>query len=582
MSFVVKSFALLIVYLVAAKSGMVFGTVNGSATIFWPPGGIALAALLLGGIGYLPAVFVAAYLAAVMVDAPLLFALGSSLGNTLETFIGYSLLRRYFQVDLALGRVRDLFLVIVLGGLIPSIASATLGPYTLMASGMITPDMLPTIMWRWWRSDVLGIAFFTPLILLFAKNKPRHFDTARIVELMAIWLVAFFVGQSIFFDWKLPGIDFSQPIRLAWGFPVLIWAGLRSGRRNTGLIQLMFISQALMSAYFHTGYFSDDMEFYGLENFWIFAILTAVSGMSLAILSSAHRKDVRMSALNAKVFAVSNDGIIIVDRNNTIVNVNPAFTALTGYTKEEAIGKDPRLLASGRQGREFYAGLWQALLEYGHWEGELWDRRKDGSLYLEKLHIHTLKDGKDRVLNRIGIFSDITLIKAEQETVVHQAQHDYLTNLPNRLLFKDRFNQQLAMANRHKKKFAVIFLDLDGFKPVNDNLGHQIGDKLLVAVAERLTALVREIDTVSRFGGDEFAILVSEVNEQNDVETLAEKILEALRQPFELDGQTVMVSGSLGTAMYPDHGEDMDTILGKADAAMYRAKNGGKNSHCQP
>jgi diguanylate cyclase (GGDEF)-like protein len=184
------------------------------------------------------------------------------------------------------------------------------------------------------------------------------------------------------------------------------------------------------------------------------------------------------------------------------------------------------------------------------------------------------------VINHVGIFTDITLSKAEQESVAHHAQHDYLTNLPNRLLFGDRFNQQLAMAKRHNKKFAVIFLDLDQFKPVNDTLGHQLGDKLLITVAGRLSSLVREIDTVSRFGGDEFAILVSEVNEHQDVTTLAEKILATLNQPFLLDGNTVNVSGSLGIAMYPDHGSDMESILGKADSAMYQAKRSGRNIYC--
>jgi diguanylate cyclase (GGDEF)-like protein len=200
--------------------------------------------------------------------------------------------------------------------------------------------------------------------------------------------------------------------------------------------------------------------------------------------------------------------------------------------------------------------------------------------FLEKLSIYTLKDAKGKVVNRIGIFSDITQSRAEQETVVHHAQHDFLTNLPNRLLFRDRFKQHLAMAKRHEKKFAVIYIDLDRFKPVNDTFGHQVGDQLLVAVAERLKAQVREVDTVSRFGGDEFSILLSEVMSRKDVTTLAEKILLALNQPFLLDGHTINISGSLGIAVYPDDGRDMDAIMNKADAAMYKAKRKGTNTYC--
>lgn len=580
MPFIFKSAGLVVVYLAAAKVGLVFGTVSSSAMVFWPPGGIALAALLLGGIRYLPAVFVGAFLTAVMVDAPLIFVFGSTVGNTLETYIGYSLLKQFGNVDLALDRLRDLSYVILLGGLIPPVASAALAPLSLLASGLITRDILPAVMWQWWRADVLGIAFFTPFVLVFAKRKSCFFKTERAWEMTALWTASFVIGQSIFLGWKLPGITLNQPLGVTWVFPLLIWAGLRTGRRNTALIQLMFLSQVLASAFLQVGYFSDDFARYGLANYWIFAMLLAVAGMALAILSTAQRKAAHQIALNAKVFAVSNDGIIIADTNNRIVEVNPAFTALTGYARNEVLGRNPRLLASGKQDRGFYADMWKSLTELGYWEGELWSRRKDGVAYLEKLLIYTLKDVRGRVVNRIGVFSDITQSKQEQETVAHQAQHDFLTNLPNRLLFRDRFKQQLAWARRNSRKFAVMYIDLDRFKPVNDTLGHQMGDLLLIAVANRLRSQVREVDTVSRFGGDEFAILVSDVMAQNDVAKLADKILAALSQPFILDGHTINTSGSLGIAMYPDDGSDMETILGKADAAMYKAKHSGSNACC--
>ena len=445
---------------------------------------------------------------------------------------------------------------------------------------MITSDLLPDVMWQWWRADVLGIAFITPIILVFAKKKSRFFKAARLWEMGVLWTVSFVIGQSVFLGWQLPGVPAEQQLSTMWVFPLLIWAGLRAGRRNTALIQLLFMSQVLAGAYLQTGFFSDDFVRYGLSNFWMFAMVLAVAGMALAIMSTSQRKAMNMIALNAKVFAVSSDGIIITDAENNIVEVNPAFSVLTGYTHDEVLGKNPRLLASGRQNAEFYAGMWKALNELGHWEGELWNRRKNGEAYLEKLSIYAIKDTQDRVVNRISVFSDITQSKAELETVAHQAQHDYLTNLPNRLLFRDRFSQQLAMARRYSKKFAVIYIDLDKFKPVNDTLGHQVGDLLLIAVADRLKSQVREVDTVSRLGGDEFAILISEVMSRNDVTNLADKILTALSQPYALDGHTINISGSLGISMYPDDGGDMDTIMNKADAAMYQAKRSGSNTYC--
>jgi diguanylate cyclase (GGDEF)-like protein/PAS domain S-box-containing protein len=575
MSFILKSAGLALIYVVAAKVGLVFGTVAGNATVFWPPGGIALAAVLLGGLRFLPAVFVAAYLVAVTLDDPFIVCLGTALGNVLETYLGYTLIKRFGHVDLLLKRTRDLFAVILLGGLIPAIASATLGPLSLLAAGFISPDILPGIMIRWWRADLLGIAFFAPLILVFAQQRPY---LVRPWETFALWVMAFILGQMVLLGWMPPGIGFDKPPGVAWVFPPLFWAALRTGRRNTGLIQLMFMAQSLASAYLHVGFFADDFVRYGMANFWMFAMLLAVACMAAAIMATAHNTAMRQIALNSKVFTVATDGIMIVDANNNIVAVNPAFTDITGYPPQEVIGRNPRLLSSGQHGPEFYAGMWNSLNKLGHWEGEVWNRRKDGVAYLERLAIHTVTDSLDGTFSRIAIFSDITQQKAAQETMMHQAQHDFLTNLPNRLLFCDRFNQQLAIAKRHARKFAVIYLDLDRFKPVNDTLGHRIGDQLLVAVAGRLKFMVREIDTVSRFGGDEFAILVSEVTAIQDVTTLADKILAALSQPFELESHVVSISASLGIAVYPDHGADMEALLHNADAAMYQAKQAGNNT----
>ncbi len=581
MPFILKSVALIVAYLAAAKVGLVFGTVSSSATIFWPPGGIALAALLLGGVRYFPVVFVAACLTAIMVQAPLIFGVGFSVGNALETYTGFFLLKRFNHIDLSLSRPRDFYFVIVLGALSPPVAAATLAPLSLWAMNSITVDMLPEVMWQWWLANALGIAFVTPIVLVFAKNRSSDFfKVASAWELIALWTASFVIGQSLFLGWDWDGTTLEQPMALIWILPLLIWAGLRTGRRNTALIQLMFMTQILAGAYLKEGYFSDDFVRYGMANFWIFAMLLAVGGMALATMSTAQRRAAHLIELNSQVSAVINDGIIIVDADNHIMEVNPAFTTLTGYSHDEAFGKDPRLLASGKQSPEFYANMWRTLIKDGHWEGEIWNRRKDGVAYLEKLSIYTIKDARGRVVNRIGIFSDITESKAREESVAHHAQHDFLTDLPNRLLFGDRFRQQLARARRNKAKFAVMYIDLDRFKPVNDTLGHQIGDQLLMAVAGRLRLQVREIDTVSRFGGDEFAILVSEISTRADITNLAEKILVALSEPYTLDGHTVNITGSLGIAMYPDDGVDMDTILSKADAAMYRAKQNGANTYC--
>ncbi len=578
MSFFLKSLALLFGYVLAAKIVLIFGTVDSSVTILWPSGGIALAALLLGGVRYLPIVFLAAVTTGAVTEASLLFNLGSAVGNTLETYLGFVLIKRFSKVDLELNQLGDLFRIIAWGGLLPAVASAVIGSCSLMLAGSVNIDVLAMVMWRWWSADALGVAFFTPLILIFARKWSFPRNTNYLREVLALWATAVVVGQMVFLDWAPLGLV-NESTGLAWLFPVLTWAGLRTGRRNTALIQLLFMAQALASGYLEVGVFADDFSHYGLSNFWVFAMLLATVGMGLATMSAAQVQAARMNAQHAKAFEVNHDGVMIVDAENRILSVNAAFTEITGYGAAEVIGKNPRLLSSGRQHGEFYAGMWRTLIELGHWQGEIWNRRKDGSVYLERLAIYTISDANDKVVNRVAIFSDITLEKSTHDAMVHQAQHDFLTNLPNRLLFCDRFTQMLAFANRHQSKFAVIYLDLDKFKPVNDSLGHQLGDLLLVAVADRLSALVREVDTVSRFGGDEFAILVSEVDTLVDVTILANKILTVLSEPFVLDRHEIRISGSLGVALYPEHGKDMEEIMNRADAAMYQAKQAGHNTY---
>lgn len=578
MSFTLKYIAFIIIYIALAKLGLTFGTIGNSVTIFWPPGGFALAVVLLGGKRYLPGVFVAAYLAAYMINTPFTFGLGSAIGNVLETYLGYSFLKKSSTFNPKFHQVSDLVTLFLLGAMVPAIASATIGPLTLVASGMVSIDILPSIIWRWWRSDVLGIVFFTPLILVFVTKNPFFRHSARLLEVTTLWAISIALGQIIFLGWT-PIVIFQHTPNLAWLFPVIMWSGLRTGKRNTALIQLLFLLQSLASAYLNIGIFGDEFTRYGLSNFWAFAMFLAVIGMALAIMATSERYLARKNKQHAKLFEIIHDGVLIVDPQNNITSVNAAFTNITGYSASDVIGKNPRLLSSGRQSPEFYAGMWKSIVELGHWQGEVWNRRKDGSVYLEKLSIHTITDANNNVVSRIGNFSDITLEKTTQESIAHQAQHDFLTNLPNRLLFCDRFKQQLAISTRHNTKFAVIYLDLDKFKPVNDTLGHQVGDQLLIAVSQRLSELVREIDTVSRFGGDEFSILVSEVDTINDVTTLANKVIYAINQPFILDAHTVNVSASIGIAMYPDHGADMVTLMNNADTAMYQAKHSQYNNY---
>jgi len=283
--------------------------------------------------------------------------------------------------------------------------------------------------------------------------------------------------------------------------------------------------------------------------------------------------------LSSRVFSDTHEGITITDDKMNIIDVNPAFCDITGYSREEVLGRNPRILSSGKQSPEFYQDMWQHINEQGHWQGEMWNRKKDGELYAELLTISALKDELENVVNYVGIFTDITSSKKQQEQLSLMAHYDVLTGLPNRALFTDRFTQAIAHSKRTEHQLAVCFLDLDNFKPVNDNYGHEAGDQLLIEVAKRITANIREEDTVSRQGGDEFALLLNDIESFAQCEQTLQRIHYALAKPFLIDDTPHKITASSGVTLYPRDDSDIDTLLRHADQAMYQAKLEGKHRY---
>ena len=280
-----------------------------------------------------------------------------------------------------------------------------------------------------------------------------------------------------------------------------------------------------------------------------------------------------------QIFGAIKDGIFVTDLDLRIVEVNTAFTQVTGYTPEQAIGQTPKLFSSGRHTKEFYQRMWRSVQENGQWQGTIWNRRKNGEIYPQWLFITILKDPSDNISHYLAVFSDLS----HQETISNQihllAYYDSLTGLPNRELFTDRLNLSLSQAHRDKGKVALFFLDLDRFKYINDTLGHATGDHLLSAVAYRLSNSLRESDTVARLGGDEFTVIVSGITNESHAETVANKILACFKQPFTIGKRELLISSSIGISLYPEHGSDSETIVRHADTAMYCAKERGKNCY---
>ncbi|MEN9397492.1 MAG: hypothetical protein RLZ81_2022, partial [Pseudomonadota bacterium] len=282
--------------------------------------------------------------------------------------------------------------------------------------------------------------------------------------------------------------------------------------------------------------------------------------------------------LAAQVFSQSRDGITITDARANVLLVNRAFSAITGYSESEVLGKNPRVLSSGRHGRDFYAAMWQAISTEGMWQGEIWNRRKNGEVYPEWLTINRMNGANGEVTNYVAIFTDITEKKSDEERIKWMAHFDPLTGLPNRALLSDRFMHALSMSQRTAEPLTLMFLDLDHFKNINDSLGHRVGDELLTGLARRMRQQVREQDTVARMGGDEFVLLLPGTD-ANGAAHLARKLLDSVATPLTVGTHELVVTPSIGIAMFPEDGQDFESLAQHADSAMYRAKQDGRNAY---
>lgn len=311
--------------------------------------------------------------------------------------------------------------------------------------------------------------------------------------------------------------------------------------------------------------------------------LTSVSQDDVKFLFATDITRVKKSEEELKlasiVYEASIEGIIVTGPDGIIQSVNPAFTTITGYLPEEAIGQNPRILKSNRHDDSFYHNLWDCIQKTGKWRGEIWNRRKNNETYPQLLSISAIKDEDGNVKHYVGIFNDIIELKQKESEIQFRAYHDPLTALPNRDLFNDRLKVEISRAARNNQKIGVMFLDLDNFKYINDSLGHVMGDYLLQQVARRLLKCIRDIDTVARIGGDEFTILLPQVTGPKELVIVTQRILDIFKEPFWLQGHELFSATSIGISIYPSDGKDNIELLKNADLAMYHAKDQGKNNY---
>jgi diguanylate cyclase (GGDEF)-like protein/PAS domain S-box-containing protein len=326
--------------------------------------------------------------------------------------------------------------------------------------------------------------------------------------------------------------------------------------------------------------YSSELNFFSSEHIGLMSGLA--DDITFALDNLDREQQQRIAAIKleqaATVFEYSKEGIMVTDVDNKIVSVNRSFIEITGYSAEEIVGQDPKILSSGLQPPEFYDSMWAVIAETGSWQGEVWDRRKNGEVYPEALTIIRVKNVEGAIINHLAIFSDISERKIAQERIQQLAHYDVLTGLPNRVLFSDRLEQAIISAQRNHTNIALLFLDIDRFKQINDTLGHGVGDRLLQNVGQRLLGCVREQDTVSRQGGDEFIVVLSDAGSAG-AELVAQKILQSIIQPYVIEQHDLRITASIGIAVYPDHAQDSESLIKYADVAMYQAKESGRNCY---
>jgi diguanylate cyclase (GGDEF)-like protein/PAS domain S-box-containing protein len=283
--------------------------------------------------------------------------------------------------------------------------------------------------------------------------------------------------------------------------------------------------------------------------------------------------------LAAAVFTGTQEGIVITDPQGLVVTVNPAYSQITGYTSDDLVGQNLRVIQSGRHGPEFYKTMWRTIREEGHWQGEIWNKRRNGQIYPALLTVSPVRDDDGEIDNYVGTLTDMTRLKRTEVELDHLAHHDVLTDLPNRLLLSAHLDQALARAVRHEQSGAVLFLDLDDFKAVNDSLGHIVGDEVLVAVAQRLKDRLRASDMVARIGGDEFVIVLEQI-EPSSAAAVAQELIDTLRRPFPMPSQQdVRIGATVGISQFPKDGQDAGTLIKRADIALYEAKGAGRGTY---
>lgn len=574
-----------LLYLALAKIAVAYAAIN-SVAVIWPPSGLALAALLLFGTRLWPGVLAGAFAAEYAVGFPLWGVALAAAGNTLEPVAGVWLLSRY-GFNQAIPTRKDYFLLLVLATVANTSISATLGSTVTLLAGFVSTGELPASFFRWWMGNMLGASLAVPILAWRTSadwGRPRRaYEAALLGLLTLLFCAAIFHGF-----WQA---TLGHAVKTYWGFPLIIWAAMRFGVLGVSLVLLAVQVLSLWGVARGVGYFGQDMEQTGLFNFWLYHAIANVTGMILATgLNEGHaaaailehkRLQLRASERRLREYLEFSPVPLAISEVKTqaIVFVNRAFIDLFGYTLDDL----PDLDAWFRQAypdpayrQEVVATRFNLLEE---------SRAKGLPVPCFEVRI-ACKDGSERTVEILATppgehllvaYNDITQKRQAKETIWRQAHYDALTELPNRRLFLDCLREGVGLSQRAGLGLALLLIDLDRFKEVNDTLGHDAGDQLLVDAARRIVSCVGKADTVARLGGDEFTVVLPALAQPEQAGQVARAIVDALAEPFQLGHEQVFVSASIGITCCPDDGSELKTLLKNADQALFAAKGEGRN-----
>lgn len=546
---------------------------NGAVLAVWLPAGISVGAMLVFG----PIAGVGSFLGSALFELtmgiPPAGALGMATVNVVSELTAYFIIAGWHRKPFSLAS-RSTVLRFIAAAVAGAGLSATFGVIDYILVGILDWSDFVSNWVTMFGAVVMGIVLIAPFIVFAIRDRRSLREWLRAPDFAPA--VALLMAGSFAWQGAILPPTAREPV-LILVILMMIFGAFRFPPLKMSLAAIAFASAAIAGAANRLAGASDVPAFASLFVLQLMTCSVASIGYFVAAMVNEQNRSHEKLRLAAKVFESSREGIIITDAGGTIVDVNDAYTRLHGFPREFMVGKNPRIMKSDVHPDEFYDAMWHSLRERGEWSGEVWDVRADGSLIPKLQSIVAVKDERGRTSHYVGVFSDITQIKDAERQLKQMATHDALTGLPNRLHLSEDLTAAMSRAERQGKQVAVVFFDLDNFKNVNDALGHASGDELLVQVAQRTTAVVRNSDIVARQGGDEFMVVLPDIEEVQDVERLAERLLDAIGEPYQLGLDQAHVTASIGIALFPGDAIDATSLVKHADVAMYRAKELGRN-----